>query len=295
MGIFDKIFGGKNSAEKLDISKRFQLGRHAFTGTMSKFRVAREIGTGKKYGLKILDQEKLEHFRGRFKGLKKPEEGEIAMQFSHPLIVKTHEYGKTASGHEYILMEYLEGKGLDGLIRTKREEIIPHRLQILRQMAEAVQVVHEAGFIHRDVCPRNFICNKNFDGVRLIDFGLTIPNEPPYRLPGNRTGTPQYMAPEIVRRRQTDERVDVFSLGVSMYRLLTWEHPWGTTDNSGLAALTHDSEKVTSIFEHRPDLNKKLGNAIHKCMEVKAEDRMVSCRRFLLEILSVKSEFERSA
>lgn len=293
MGIFDKLFGEKKPA-KLDVSTRFQLDRHAFSGTMSKFRVAKEIGTGKLYGIKFLDAKKLEHFRSRFKGLNKPEEGEIAMQISHPLIVETYEFGKTKTGQEYILMEYIEGTGLDAVIRSKREEIAPHRLKMLRQMAEAVQVVHDAGFIHRDVCPRNFICHSNYTGVRLIDFGLTIPNEAPYRLPGNRTGTPQYMAPEIVRRRPTDARVDVFALGVTMYRMLTWKHPWGSEDTSGMAALTHDSVDVTNIFDHRPDLNKKLGEAIHKCMEVKVENRMQSCKRFLSAIRSVKSESEEA-
>lgn len=292
MGIFDKLFGKDKS---LDVSTRFALDRHAFSGTMSKFRVAKEIGTGKLYGIKFLDKAKLEHFRSRFKGLNKPEEGEIAMKISHPLIVETYEFGTTKAGQEYILMEYIEGVGLDAVIRSKRQEIVPHRLKMIRQMAQAVQAVHDAGFIHRDVCPRNFICHSNFTGVRLIDFGLTIPDEAPYRQPGNRTGTPQYMAPEIVRRRPTDNRVDVFALGVTMYRMLTWEHPWGSTDTSGMAALTHDSAKVTSIFEHRPDLNKKLGNAIHKCIAVKPDDRMASCKHFLGAIRSLKSEKEETA
>ena len=294
MGIFDKIFGGGKTS-KIDVSKRFELDRHAFSGTMSKFRVAKEIGTGKLFGLKFLDQKKLDHFRSRFKGLNKPEEGEIAMQIQHPLIVETYEYGKTEQGQEYILMEYIEGAGLDAIIRSKRQDIVPNRLKMIKQMAQAVQVVHDAGFIHRDVCPRNFICHSNYTGVRLIDFGLTIPDEAPYRLPGNRTGTPQYMAPEIVRRRPTDNRVDVFALGITMYRMLTWEHPWGSTDTSGMAALTHDSAKVTSIFEHRPDLNKKLGEAVHKCMEIKVDDRMPSCKRFLNAIRNVKSENKQDA
>ena len=293
MGIFDKIFGSKTS--RIDVSKRFELDRHAFSGTMSKFRVAKEIGTGKLFGLKFLDQKKLDHFRSRFKGLNKPEEGEIAMKINHPLIVETYEYGKTEQGQEYILMEYIEGAGLDSVIRAKRQEMVPNRLKMIKQMAQAVQVVHDLGFIHRDVCPRNFICHSNYTGVRLIDFGLTIPDEPPYRLPGNRTGTPQYMAPEIVRRRPTDTRVDVFALGITLYRMLTWEHPWGSTDTSGMAALTHDSAKVTSIFEHRPDLNKKLGEAVHKCMEIKVEDRMPSCKRFLNAIRNVTSETEQKA
>jgi serine/threonine-protein kinase len=157
-------------------------------------------------------------------------------------------------------------------------------------MAESVQAVHDAGFIHRDVCPRNFICHENLSSVKMIDFGLTIPNEPPYRLPGNRTGTPQYMAPEIVRRRATDTRVDIFSLGVTMYRLLTFEHPWGSTDTTGMTALAHDTVAVTDIRKHRPDLSEKLANAIHRCIEVNPEKRFKTCKHFLMAIRSVKKE-----
>ena len=217
------------------------------------------------------------------------------MKFSHPLIVETYEFGKTTTGQEYILMEYIEGHGLDAVIRAKKKEIIPHRLKMIRQMAEAVQVVHDHGFIHRDVCPRNFICHSDFTGVRLIDFGLTIPDEPPYRQPGNRTGTPQYMAPEIIRRRSTDARVDVFALGVTMYRMLTWKHPWGSKDTTGMTALAHDSETVTSIYDHRPDLNRKLGDAVHQCMEADVKNRMKSCKHFLNAIRKVKSELEESS
>ena len=292
MGILDKFFGGskKRALDKLDVATRFRLDRHAFTGTMSKFHVAKEIGTNKLFGIKFLDKDKTEYFKARFKGLDKPAEGVIAMQISHPLIVETYEYGFTTTGIEYILMEYIEGPGLDSVIRSKQKEIIPHRLKIIREMAASVQAVHDAGFIHRDVCPRNFICHEDFSAAKMIDFGLTIPNEPPYRLPGNRTGTPQYMAPEIVRRRATDERVDVFAFGVTVYRLLTFEHPFGTTDTTGMAALRHDTVGVTDIMEFRPDLNEKLARAVHRCMETNPAKRFQSCKHFLTAISTVKKE-----
>ena len=159
-------------------------------------------------------------------------------------------------------------------------------------MAKALQSVHDAGFIHRDVCPRNFICYKDFTWLKLIDFGLTVPVEPPYKMPGNRTGTPQYMAPEIVRRRSTDHRLDLFSFGITAYRLLTFQHPWRTTDTTGTAALAHDTSDVTPIFEHRPKLNKSLAKAIHKCMEVNVDKRTASAKQFLSAIRTVKQEDE---
>ena len=259
---------------------------------MSKFHVAQEIGTNKLFGIKFLDEEKTAYFNARFKGLNKPHEGEIALQIKHPRIVETYEYGLTTTGQQYIMMEYINGPGLDAAIRQRDESLFPNRLKLIREMAEAIQSVHDHGFIHRDVCPRNFICYQDYSWLKLIDFGLTVPNEAPYKTPGNRTGTPQYMAPEIVRRRATDERLDIFSFGVTVYRFLTFEHPWRSTDTTGKAALAHDTNEVTPIHEHRPDLNRKLATAIHKCMEVEPDKRMPSCKRFLSAIRSVEQETE---
>ena len=290
MGIFDKFFGGDSAgAQTLDVAKRFQLDRHSTTGTMSEFRLAKEIGTGKLFGLKFLDTEKTEYFKARFKGLKKPTEGQIAMQFKNPLIVETYEYGKTVKGQEYILMEHLAGPGLDLLIRKKDPSLFgPHRMKLIRQMAQSLQVVHDAGFIHRDVCPRNFICNKEISSLKLIDFGLTVPDEPAYRQPGNRTGTPQYMAPEIVRRRATDHRLDIFSFGVTVYRMLTFEHPWGTTDTTGKTALAHDSSNVTPVTDHLPNVDPVLAKALMQCIEVNPEARPATLKKFLSMIRDVK-------
>ena len=71
-------------------------------------------------------------------------------------------------------------------------------------------------------------------------------------LPGNRTGTPLYMAPEIVRRKPTDLRVDIFSLGVTAYQMWTFDFPWPSTDPTGKGALHHDSREPTPITKLGP-------------------------------------------
>lgn len=272
------------------MATRFTLDRHAYTGTMSKFHVAKEHDTGDIYGIKLLDKEKAKLFRDRFKGLNKPSEGEIGKSINDPLIARTYEFGFTSTGIEYILMEFINGPGVNVLVKQRNQAFIPFRLELIRQMALSLQSVHDAGFIHRDVCPRNFICAENLESLKLIDFGLTVPDQAPYRMPGNRTGTPQYMAPEIVRRRNTDRRVDLFAFGVTVYRVLTFEHPWGTTDTTGLAALAHDTRSFTDIRVHRPNLHPKLAEAVHQCLAVSAKDRMDSCKRFLSRIRNVKQE-----
>ena len=116
MGFVDRVrslFG----ESKLDVSKRFELMREAVSGTMSKFYMAKDRDTGDVVGLKVCDLEKTNFFEGRFAGLKKPSEGEIASQFDHPRIVKTLEYGTTVKDEHYVVMEFLDGShtGTGGL------------------------------------------------------------------------------------------------------------------------------------------------------------------------------------
>jgi serine/threonine protein kinase len=294
MGFLEKLKSLTSYFEtnKLDVSARFEFTREAISGTMSKFRSARDIKTGKIVGLKILDPEKTSLFEERFKQINKPSEGAIAMQIKSPHVVETYEYGETVSGQQYILMEFIEGQGLNTLIQNQDGGLVGNRVSLIKQMAEAIGAVHKAGFIHRDICPRNFIVSEDCKSLKLIDFGLTLPDEREYRMPGNRTGTPLYMAPEIVRRRSTDHRVDIFALGVTAYRLLTWEFPWPGSETSGKAALAHDTDKPTDIFVHRPKLNRALGKAIMQCLERNPAERPESAEQFLQMIRGVSEEDE---
>ena len=99
-------------------------------------------------GLKILDKKKTEHLELRFRGLNKPTEGEIAASFDHPRIVTTHSYGMTTKGERFIVMEFLDGPGLNSLIIGRSKLLDGNRLTLLRQAAETLQVVHDAGYIH---------------------------------------------------------------------------------------------------------------------------------------------------
>jgi serine/threonine protein kinase len=273
---------------RLDVAKRFGLQREAISGTMSKFYVARDQQSGKYVGLKILDLEKTNAVESRFKGLNKPSEGEIALAMKHPRIVETYEYGTTTDGSPYIVMELIDGPGMNSLIVAKDKRLDGRRLRFVRQTAEALAAVHKAGFIHRDVCPRNLMLSKDCENLKLTDFGLTVPATPPFMAPGKRTGTPNYMAPELVRRRPTDQRVDMFAFGVTAYEICSFELPWhsGVT---GLAAMSHDTTP-TDIREYRPQIDPTLAGAIHACIEPDIERRCPSMDSFLQLIRSVSNE-----
>lgn len=292
MGLLDKLTSMFKTESRCDVEARFERLRSSVFGTMSNFYVANDRVRKEIVGVKICDAEKVAFFESRFKGLNKPSEGEIATKMRHPNIVVTYEYGTTTKGLPYLVMEFVDGPGLQQLIYQKSEDMLNgRRLNLIRQMAEALKYVHEQGFIHRDICPRNYICFTNMEQVKMIDFGLTVPATKDFMQPGNRTGTPLYMSPEIVRRKPTDQRVDVFSFGVTCYHLCTFELPWPVGDASGLAALQHDTHPARDIFEYRPDLDRTLGNAIMAAMRPSLNDRTATMDQFLQQIRTVKSDF----
>jgi serine/threonine-protein kinase len=289
MALFDsfkKLLG----KEKLDVAARFEILREAIAGTMSSFYMARERATGKIYGLKVLDPEKTQMFESRFKGLNKPPEGKVSMAMKHPRIVETYEYGLTTRGEQYIIMQYVEGTGLSQLLYLKDPVLRGNKLKLIRDMAESIDYVHKQGYIHRDICPRNFIVSPDGKSLTLIDFGLTLPATEEFMQPGNRTGTPLYMAPEVVRRRPTDKRLDVFSFGVTAYQMLTYEHPWPMGDATGKAALSHDTDPPTPITDYNPKLDPTLAAAIMQCIEPNADKRPKSMEEFLQLIRKVRTE-----
>lgn len=258
---------------RVDVAERFERVREAVSGTMSSFFMAVDRTTGKTVGLKILDPEKCAAFEARFKGLKKPSEGEIAMLLKHPRIVETVEAGLTKDGKQYVVMEFVNGTGMHALIKSRDPILNGKRHLLFRQMAEAIEAVHRAGYIHRDVCPRNFIVTTDGKSLKLIDFGLTLPIQKEYMLPGNRTGTPLFMAPEIVRRRPTDQRVDIFSLGVSAYQLWSFDFPWPSTDTTGKGALQHDSRPPTPITELCPKIEPTIAKVMMQCIDAEPDRR----------------------
>lgn len=274
---------------RVDVQKRYEILREAVSGTMSDFYMARDRQTNQIVGLKILDRKKTEALEARFRGLNRPTEGQIAASFNHPLIVKTFQHGVTTNGEQFVVMEFLDGPGLNSLIIARSKLLDGNRLTLLRQAAEALKVVHDAGYIHRDICPRNFVCSKDVTSLKLIDFGLTVPAESRFMQPGIRTGTPNYMAPEVVRRRPTDKRLDIFALGVSMYELFAFELPW-TRGSDGQAAMSHGASKPQPIRKFYPQIDPRLEAAILKCIESDPAERYPTVGDFLQAIRPLKSE-----
>ena len=282
MGLLSGLFGGSG---RVDLWKRFERLRESNSGTMSTFFKVRDTKTGEIRGLKVIDRAKAAPIEGRYKGLAKPTEGEIGMAVAGPNIAKTIEAGTSSEGEPFILQEFIEGTLLHAVLSAKKPLPPAQRLDLVRQAAGAVAAVHKAGFVHRDICPRNFMLRP--DGrLVLFDFGLAVPDKPVFLQPGNRIGTPNYMAPEVVRRRQADKRIDVFSFGVTAYEICTLDSPW-PRGSSGSVALAHDSPPA-DIRDRWPEVPPPLAAAIMSCIAADPAKRPATLDAFLTQIAAVR-------
>jgi serine/threonine protein kinase len=281
----------KPAAEKLprvDIEKRFSLHNRTGQGSMSKVWRATDRNLGRVVCLKILDKEKTAKFEARFVGLNKPKEGAICMALKHKNIVQTFEYGLTTKGEMFLVMEYVEGTGLNFLVETRSPELNGNRIAILRQLADGLEYLHNAGFLHRDICPRNVMVTAE-GVVKLIDFGLTIPNTPDFLKPGNRTGTTEYLAPELIRRQTTDARVDLFALGVTAYQVFSSGLPWDKA--SSLETLMAKMRSPgRDPREHNPDLDAATVAFILKGIQREARDRFQTVAQFREALLRLPEQ-----
>lgn len=288
-----KWFGSKpvtkKAGPKIDLAKRFDLMGRIGQGSMSKVYRARDRSLGRTVCLKVLDKEKTAKFEARFKGVFKPTEGEIGYQLRHPNIVQTYEHGVSTDGHQFLVMELIEGVGLNYLVETRHAQLEGNRVNYLVQLSQAIEAVHNQGFVHRDICPRNVMVTKG-GVVKLIDFGLTIPQLPYFLKPGNRTGTPNYLAPEVIRRGSTDARVDLFAMGVTAYQVFTYALPWEKSV-SLQTLLSHMNSPGKNAREIRPDLDDATFRFLTKAIEREPKERYQSAAdfRIALQTLPVKS------
>ena len=296
MGLFDRLFRkggysrkGKKPLKRIDVPKRFEGLLRTGQGSMSRVFRTYDREIGRTVALKLLDKVKTKRFEERFPGLNKPTEGEICLALKHENVVKTYEHGITTEGEPYQIMEWVEGLGLNYLVETKSPQLNGKRIEHLGQLCDALQYMHEAKWLHRDLCPRNVMIDK--DGVlKLIDFGLTIPYTPPFCAPGNRTGTPDYLAPELVMRRVTDHRVDMYALGVTAFEVFTGHLPWERTPSSEENFRRRLNAPPRNPCDLNPKLDQDVADLLLKSISKDPQARFASVREFKDALLKLKRQ-----
>lgn len=196
-------------------------------GGMGVVYKARQATLDRMVGIKLMPLEVSANreFAARF-----TQEARTMAHLSHPHIIAVYNFGQTAEGHLFFVMEFVEGANLHQLIHG--EGLAPERaLAILDNVLDALDYAHGKGVVHRDIKPANVMVDIH-GCAKVADFGLARLNQPGAALAGRTMtcvimGTPDYMAPEQSRDMKVDHRADIYSLGVMLYEMLVRDVPRG--------------------------------------------------------------------
>ena len=223
--------------------------------------------------LKVLKPEASAMIRRHQKTVQPHWEGDIAIQFDHPNVVHTYERGVSQDLH-YLAMELLDSFTLKYLISADSPLARANRYHILGEIAEAFGYIHDMGYIHRDVSPRNVLIAAN-GSSKIIDFGLTIPASAVKGRKDARSGSLSYMAPEQITGEGLDPRCDVYGLGVTMYEVLTKRLPYQVNPAEPTMHLADDR---LPLREHDSTVPAELGDVVARALARDPAARFQSVR-----------------
>jgi predicted Ser/Thr protein kinase len=261
-------------ADPLSKAGRYRVVRELGRGSMGVVYEGFDPVIGRRVAIKTmltenLSPEEFGEYRARFQ-----REAQAAGVLSHPNIVNVFDYGEDG-GVLYLVMEYLEGKSLEKLLKGRRilpvETIIP----LYDQVCSALDHAHQHGIVHRDIKPANIMIVGG-GLVKVTDFGIAKMVSMGMTQAGQVLGTPSYMSPEQVKGRQIDGRSDIFSLGVILYSLATGEKPFPGQDITTV---------IYKIVNENPIPPRELNASIHpglsyvicKALAKSPEERYQTC------------------
>ena len=253
------------------LGARYRCERKLGQGGMGAVYRAEHVGLGKPVAVKVL----LERFAAQREALTRfHKEARAASMIAHENIVDVIDVGED-SGHAYIVMELLAGRDLGQLLRDEGPLPAPRAIGLLRQVCAALSAAHGKGIIHRDMKPENvFVVQREGrpDLVKLMDFGISKvrqAHEESLRLTesGAVMGTPMYMSPEQARGDlEIDHRVDIYSVGVMCYEMVTGEPPFRHPTYLGLLSM-HLNQKPEPPRKRNPKVPGELEKIILRAME----------------------------
>ena len=192
------------------------------------------------------------------------QEARSTARFSHPNIVQGIVTG-TDQGLHYFAMELVDGGSARSMIDSAEEPIAEDTaLEIARQAAVGLTAAHVAGFVHRDVKPDNILITQ--DGqVKLVDLGISQLAAHHAVNDGEFWASPPYVAPEIIGGQPADSRSDVYSLGATLFELLTGKPPFSAEKPDELFSL-HLSAPVPDVRTRRPDVRYETASLVHQML-----------------------------
>ncbi|MFC1851973.1 serine/threonine protein kinase [candidate division CSSED10-310 bacterium] len=260
------------------LNNRYRVIEQLGQGGMGSVYRALDIALNQKVAIKVLPYQ----FSVSPENEKRFEREFLALtNLSHPNIVKVFEYGKSGS-IIFFVMEYLHGHDLRNIMKTKpkKPEDFIALLKVFMQACLALSYMHSQGIIHRDLKPQNIFIQKDGD-LKVMDFGLAKLQGSSVNLTqdGAVLGTAIYMSPEQASGKPSDERSDIYSLGVILYNALCGIPPF--SGNNPMEILKkHLFENPQIPTYHNPFIPQSLVTALAKAMEKDPEDRFQSAKEF---------------
>lgn len=250
------------------------------TGATGTVYLAKNPTLPRRDALKVLSAE-LSHdpaFRERF-----VREGDVAALLEHPNIVSIYNRGESEDGQLWIAMQYIAGTDAeaalqDGAMNPKRA------LRIVSEVAKALDYAHQNGVIHHDVKPGNVLLANTRDDeeqVLLSDFGVShAPGVPADGADSIVAITLAYAAPEVIAGATIDGRADIYSLGCTLFRLLTGKQPFYRAEGTTALAMAHLHQPPPKVSDLLPQATRQLDVVMARAMTKKPQDRFASAREF---------------
>ncbi|MEO8433272.1 MAG: protein kinase [Pyrinomonadaceae bacterium] len=273
-------------------------------GGMGVVYVAEDILLGRRVAIKTLTEVSGTggpHFRSRFL-----REARAVSALSHPHIATIHDYGETAEGQPYIVMELVKGETL-GALMLRETLNIPRAIQIIEEVAEALAEAHRHGIIHRDIKPSNVAINER-GNVKVLDFGLAKqfamgpahPSDPERQTllntqtrEGVIVGTPMYLSPEQALGVEVDPRSDLFSLGGLLYECIAGKPPFfGRSPGEICAKVIRDDPTPPSQLNL--DVPAELDRITLKALAKKPEERYQSADEMISDLRAAQTDLKGS-
>ncbi len=242
------------------IAKRYEVISKIGAGGMADVYKGRDLVLNRYVAIKVLKKEyrEDENFVRKFRT-----EAQATAGLANPNIVSVYDVGEDR-GLYYIVMELVEGVTLKEYIKRKGRLPFKEVVSIALQMCNGIQAAHEAGLIHRDIKPQNIIIAK--DGkVKVNDFGIaktTTSNT----ISSNAMGSVHYTSPEQARGAYSDVRSDIYSIGITLYEMVTGQVPFNG-ESTVEVAMKHLQEEITPPSRLVPDIPHSLEMIILKCTQ----------------------------
>ncbi len=254
---------------------RYQIDRELGRGAMGMVYLGHDPKIGRTVAIKTMslaqefEGDKLADVKARFF-----REAETAGRLNHPNIVTIYDVGEDQD-LSYIAMDYLKGENL--MAWCTPESLLPplEVVDVIIQVAEALDYAHSQKVVHRDVKPANIIYDRDSGTLKVTDFGVACLTDTSKTRTGTILGSPSYMSPEQLAGHKVDGRSDLFSLGITLYQMLSGELPFIA---DSLASLMYKiaNEKHPDIRMFRPELPACLSQIINKALQKEAEARFQS-------------------